>query len=426
MVSHSNNQSIQPMTKQHAVSLEIPILSDQIEILTSLLNQGKNPSVKGSFFDFSNLKSVHFARWIIAPKTEKFEACLIYAANIDGSIQQHLKDLTLLFSKELHILFSCCVNYSISEENHNDKLLNYLTKHLIKTPGFYVGAPNRTVQQIHLETELHSAIKSFVQKNSAKWNSKSEAYSAIKNFITNDPKWDWVKQPYRLPQKNYFKTFVLVLLLLLSLPILLIYVIVIHFFYELQAKPFGKNQNQIPEKHLNEVKQQEDIIYQNQLSQVFETKGGLRKIGLKFVLWATSYAAKNWFVEGRLMGTPTIHFARWILINGGNRFVFFSNFDGSFDEYLGDFVDNNGWGLNAIYGAAKHYPKTLFMFGKGSYKILEFMGWGRLTQITTPIWYSAYPWSGLQQIVDRSKLRVEIGNPKNLNNTQISKMLRRI
>ena len=143
-------------------------------------------------------------------------------------------------------------------------------------------------------------------------------------------------------------------------------------------------------------------------------------------MWATSYAARSWFVEGQLMGTPTIHFARWVLIDGGNRFVFFSNFDGSFDEYLGDFVDNNGWGLNAIYGAAKGYPRTFFMFGGGSYKIQEFMGWGRLTQVPTPIWYSAYPWYGLQQIVDKSKLRTELFNSGELNDQEIKTMLSRI
>lgn len=418
--------SLNSGVKQNAVSLEIPVPSDKIEALTTVLNSGGNPSVKGDFFDFSNLTTVHFARWIIAPKTEKFEARLIYAANIDGGIQQHLEDLVMEFPTELNAIFSCCAGYTPQAKTDNTVLLAYLKKHLIKTPGFYVGAPNRSVEQIHLETKLHKAVKDFVQKNGAKWNSKKEAYTAIKKYIANDPKWDWARKSYHLPKRNYVKTFLLAALLVLSLPILLVFVVLIHFFYELRAQPFGKTQNQIPVAHLNAVKSQEDIIYQNQLSQVFETKGGLRKLGLKFFLWATSYAARNWFVEGQLMGTPTIHFARWVLINGGDRFVFFSNFDGSFDEYLGDFVDNNGWGLNAIYGASKHYPRTYFMFGGGSYKILEFMGWGRITQVTTPIWYSAYPWYGLQQIVDRSKLRVELCNSNNLNDNQIATMLRRI
>jgi hypothetical protein len=170
----------------------------------------------------------------------------------------------------------------------------------------------------------------------------------------------------------------------------------------------------------------EDILYQNQLSQVFETKGGLRKIMLRFLLWVTNFGAKNWFVKGQLFGTPTIHFARWVFIDGGKRFVFFSNFDGTYDGYLGDFVDNNGWGLNAIYGAAKGYPRTYFMFAGGSYKILEFMGWGRETQVNTPVWYSAYPWSSLPQIINKSELRVGLFSDKYLEDEEIENLLKRI
>lgn len=99
---------------------------------------------------------------------------------------------------------------------------------------------------------------------------------------------------------------------------------------------------------------------------------------------------------------------------------------GTYDGYLGDFVDNNGWGLNAIYGAAKGYPKTYFVFGGGSYKFLEFMGWGRETQVTTPIWYSAYPWSSLPQIIIKSELRVALFSKDDRDDEDIDTLLHRI
>lgn len=414
------------MTRQNAVSLQIPIIPNQIEAVTKLLNTGGNPSTADTFFSFANMPTVHFARWIIAPRTEKYQASLIYAANIDGDENDHLLDLVKILSSELDQIFSFCEGYPDEGSRNDTSRLLYLQNHVIKTPGFYVGAPNRTVEQVHQEAKLHSTVRDYVRDNGKNWSSRKEAYTAIKKFLASETQWDWAREKYSLPKKNYIKSILLVLLILLILPLFLVFLVLIHFFYELRAKPFGKTQNQIPLEHLADLKAKEDIIYQNQLSQVFETKGGLRKLGLKFFLWATSYAARTWFVEGQLMGTPTIHFARWVLIDGGKRFVFFSNFDGSFDEYLGDFVDNNGWGLNAIYGAAIGYPRTFFMFGGGSYKILEFMGWGRLTQVQTPIWYSAYPWYGLQQIVDRSKLRAELFNSGELNDTQIKTMLGRI
>ena len=414
------------MTRQNSVSLQVPIIPSQIEAVTALLNTGGNPHKEGSFFAFEKIPTVHFARWIIAPKTDKFPASLIYAANIDGDETQHLKDLVSILSYGLDQIFAHCIGYPDEAARNDASRLAYLKKHVIKTQGFYVGAPNRTVQQVRNEAELHDAVRDYVKNNGSTWSNRKEAYKAIKAFLAKDSKWDWAREHYRLPKKNYVKTLGLALVLIAILPLLIVFIVLIHFFYELRAKPFGITQNQIPLERLALLKSQEDIIYQNQLSQVFETKGGLRKLWLKGILWATSYAARNWFVEGQLMGTPTIHFARWVLIDGGSRFVFFSNFDGSFDEYLGDFVDNNGWGLNAIYGAAKGYPTTKFVFGGGSYKILEFMGWGRFTQVPTHIWYSAYPWYGLQQIVDKSKLRTELFNSGELNDAEIKTMLSRI
>lgn len=217
-----------------------------------------------------------------------------------------------------------------------------------------------------------------------------------------------------------------ILLVVLMLPLLILAVLGIHFFYERREKPLGLTINQLPIETIQSLKSQEDIIYQNQLSQVFETKGGLRKLMLKALLAGTNFAAKNWFVEGQLMGTPTIHFARWAFIDDGKRFVFFSNFDGSFDGYLGDFVDNNGWGLNAIYGAAKGYPTTRFMFGGGSYNIQQFLGWGRYTQVPSQMWYSAYPWSSLQQVIRRSELSASLFSDKELSEEEMKETLRNI
>ncbi|GAB5400900.1 MAG: hypothetical protein Aureis2KO_24850 [Aureisphaera sp.] len=414
------------MTKQNAVSLQIPLKPDKVEAVTQLLNSGGNPAMEQTFFSFKKIPTVHFARWIVVPATKRIEASLVYASNIDGDQQQHLKDLTDHLGEDLDKILMHCQGYPDSGDSSSENRLAYLKKHTIPTQGFYTGAPNRSVQQIHWEAALYDAVRGFVKEKGKGWKSSKEAYSAIKGFLANDSQWDWARERYHLPKVNIPALVFLVLLLLLLLPILLLYMILIHFFYELRAKPFGKTQSEIPLEHLSELRKQEDIIYQNQLSQVFELKGGLRKLGLKFFLWATSFGARHIFINGQLMGTPTIHFARWVIIDKGKRFVFFSNFDGSFDEYLGDFVDNNGWGLNTIYGAAKGYPRTFFTLGRGSYRIAEFMGWGRLTQVPTPIWYSAYPWYGLQQIVDRSKLRTELFNSGELSDTQIKQMLRRI
>jgi len=413
------------MSTQSAVLLQVYIQPGKEDDLAALLHKGGNPLWPDSFFPFEKLETVHFARWIIAPKTDKFQASLIYSGNVDGSVAQHLIDLAKMFPDSLDSILSYCVGYP-EESNRNDQSrLSYLKQHSKKTPTFYVGAPNRSVTQIRDEAKLHDAVKTFVRENRSEWRTGREAYHAIQRFL-EDPQWDWARDGYQLPKQRPLKMILAIVLIVALLPLLILAIIGIFFFYELPSKPFCKTVDEISVEKMAQLKNNEDIIYQNQLSQVFETKGGLRKIMLHLLLWVTNYGARNWFVKGQLFGTPTIHFARWVFIDGGKRFVFFSNFDGTYEGYLGDFVDNNGWGLNAIYGAAKGYPRTYFLFAGGSYKIQEFMGWGRETQVTTPIWYSAYPWSSLTQIVNKSELRAGLFSEKDLSDKEIDQLLHRI
>lgn len=419
------------MAKQSPISLQIPIIPEKLADLEhQLYHEGGNPQNPNSIFPFEKIDSVHFARFMIAPATTltdgtKIAASLVYAANVDGTESEHLQKLTEVLPDAMDTIFSHCKGYPAPADRNQSSRLAFMKKYKLKTPAFYVGAPNRSVQQIKHESIMQKELQQFVKANKGKWSSSNEAYVEIKKFV-QDPKFDWAREKYHLPRKNWFRLILLGLFLLWALPLVGLMILLIQIFYESRSKGFGIDINQVPIPHMEKMMGDEDKIYQNQLSQVFETKKGLRRIGLRFFLWQTNMLAKWLFVDGQLLNTPTIHFARWVLIDGGKRFVFFSNFDGSYDQYLGDFVDNSGWGLNTIYGAAVGYPKTLFVFFKGAYQIGEFMGWGRLTQVRTQTWYSAYPWDGLQQVVDRSKLRAALFNSGTLNEKQIKEMLRRI
>ncbi len=428
------------MTKQNAVSLQIPLKPnvDLVKLDKFLAKRETsrrgNPQMKGKgnekpFFDFSRVNTVHLARWVIVPSDPKknIGTSLFYSANIDGTEANHLNTITTTkqLKDDLNEILDHCAGFDKVDKDNSSSVVAYLKKYSIKTQGFYVGAPNRSVEQIKNEVKLYDHLREFVGKNGKKWKTKREAYKAIKANLANDPQWNWARKHYELPKINFLMTGLLVLLLLAILPLLILYIIVLQIV-EWNYKGFEMTQSDLNQDRLTALKDEEDFIYQNQLSQIFEVKSGLRRIGLKLFLFIVTYGGKYLFVKGVLFHTPTIHFARWVLLDNGKRFIFFSNFDGSYDEYLGDFVDHNGWGLNSIYGAAVGYPRTLFMFAGGSYKIAEFMGWGRKTQVSTQIWYSAYPWHGLQQIVDKSKLRTELFNSGDLSDEKIAEMLRRI
>ena len=53
-----------------------------------------------------------------------------------------------------------------------------------------------------------------------------------------------------------------------------------------------------------------------------------------------------------LAGIKTIHFARWVPLDGWRRMTFASNYDGAVEAYNDDFINEVWWGLNAAFGNA--------------------------------------------------------------------------
>lgn len=416
---------------QNKVCLQIPIAHGKESALAAVLNTYGNPATGESAFPFQQFREIHFARWFIVPGTiikgVTVPASVMYAANIDGKPTAHLEALAKKAGTVLDTIFAHCKDYPTGETTEQSRL-NYLKTHFLRTQAFYVGAPKRTVDQIFQEAELHGAVREIVkQEKSTARQSPQVMLDKIRHELAKSDRWNWLqKQAFRLPGIKWIKGFFFGIAVLITLIPVLLLIVVIHFLYENRLEPLGLDINQVDPERLRKLKIQEDIIYQNQLTQVFEIKPGLRKVFFHYILWFTNQLADIVAVKGDLMGTPTIHFARWVLIDQGRRFIFLSNFDGSYDEYLGDFIDNNGWGLNAIYSNSKGYPRTKYVFWGGSYKIGEFLAWGRHYQVPTQAWYSAYPHFGLPQIINQSKLRVGLFSRRSLDSEQIEDLLRRI
>lgn len=420
------------MKRQSPVTVLAKITPGREEALAAWLSDyAGNPAGKASRFPYGDLPDVHFARWFIVPAAEVdgdlLPASVVYAANVDGTVAQHFEELEKNASAALDEIFSHCEKYPSAGQRTRDNRLQYLREHFVSTPAFYVGAPGRTVDQVHREAELQRAVSQFLNERPNETGASAfAALHAVRQRLLGDERWKDMAKPFHLPRPRWILLILFALLLLILIPFLVILAVLIHFFDERRLAPLGLDYNQVDADHIRKMKRQEDYIYQNQLTQVFVTKPGLRRLSLRFFLWSTNQLARLLYVKGSLLGTPTIHFARWFLIDGGKRFIFLSNFDGSYDEYLGDFVDNSGWGLNAIYGSSMGYPRTLLIFGKGAYLIGQFLGWGRYMQIPTQSWYSAYPNYGLPQIVNRSALRVGLFSRRALSEKKIRALMRRI
>ncbi|MCP3142480.1 hypothetical protein [Pyxidicoccus xibeiensis] len=184
---------------------------------------------------------------------------------------------------------------------------------------------------------------------------------------------------------------------------------------------------------LERLHAREDLQGQNHLTHYVALKPGLlRRPALRMVLWGWGRLAKLWFTQGHLGGIEGIHFARWLLIDGGRQawpalrwplltrgrhsLLFFSNYDGSWENYLGSFIDRGGIGLTTIWCNTQGFPKTRlrwtpskkglpFTLELGSDRAEAFKQWVREHQLPTLAWYSRHPDKSVANIRRNREIR---------------------
>jgi Dyp-type peroxidase family len=136
----------------------------------------------------------------------------------------------------------------------------------------------------------------------------------------------------------------------------------------------------------------EDREFQNHMTAVSTLKiGRFRRLLLRLTFYLISISATHIFRPGFLSTIGTIHFARWVRIPGTDRLVFLSNYGGSWESYLEDFITKASAGLTGIWSNTEGFPSTKFLFFDGARDGDRFKRWARTQQVPTSFWYSAYP-----------------------------------
>jgi hypothetical protein len=161
-----------------------------------------------------------------------------------------------------------------------------------------------------------------------------------------------------------------------------------------------------------EIAETEDNALQNALTHVVPLKGAERLALLSFAHGYIDAMARNHFDDiGQLGGIPTIHFAKWLLIDDNARLLFFSNYDSSWESYLSDFVDRAAIGLNLAWTLTKDYPTTSYLTRLGASDEERFKAWSRAYQRPTQVFYTAYPELGIAALNNNTWIRCGLHHP---------------
>ncbi|MEQ9179492.1 MAG: cytochrome P450 [Nitratireductor sp.] len=148
----------------------------------------------------------------------------------------------------------------------------------------------------------------------------------------------------------------------------------------------------LPPDRFAPIVAREDHGVQNHLAAISVMKPGrLRRLALRLAFFTILQFVRHVFAPGRLADIGSIHYARWVLLPGTDKLLFFSNYGGSWGSYLEDFITKAAKGLTGVWSNTAGFPKTNNLFFDGATDGDRFKLWARAQQIPTLFWYSAYP-----------------------------------
>ncbi len=408
-----------------------PILDGHVDALSALLQSIGNDIKGNKWIPFALLPTVHFMSWFII-ETDSCGACLVLEINIDGPIGSSLKDLAEKAEAGLNQIYLHCQGYAGPGTNRGTAIVDYLLRDDAGYDCFYVGWQGFTVSRINRERDLRARLESTLDEigDAAICSlSPTEVRHRLQFYINGEPSLAWAKT---FPPRPFFVRYskqvamwagpvalisaVVIAfalwrwcgpwpdLLILGMTVALVALFVLVLWWHEITDPVAAAEPD--HSSVESIVQHENMVIQNHMVSVADVKPGLfRWLVLKTVLKLIQLLAVTVSNHGSLSGISTIHFARWLVIDKGRKLLFLSNYDGSWENYLDDFIDRASSGLTAIWSNSVGFPRTQWLVYGGARDELLFKTLVRKSQVPSLVWYSAYPDLSAENIASNAAIR---------------------
>lgn len=421
---------------QDGLTILTRIKPGQTAPLIALLNEIGGDIEGNEYIPFLSLQTVHFARFVVLEESHDAQgrptpASLVLSTNFDGDAIAHLEELYDQAAAGLNRIYSHCEGYPEGAARTKRGAVDYLYRHNLGYNTLYVGTRGRTVAQIREEAVLRDAIEGYLDAASREpgfaERTPQQIRAGIQEFVRSRPDLAWALQPPPAPRKIWpqsrdvlpFAALAILVLALIGTLILgswrarlLAIGIPLALFglWVLVLRWKEKRDEVYPAEtdfaHVAKLAQKEDRFVQNQMTSITDMKPGPFRLGtIRLVFWLIDIAGRYIFNKGSLGSIPSIHFARWVLVDDNRRVLFFSNFDGSWENYLGDFIDKAAVGLTAVWSNTYGFPRTRFLIQDGATDEQRFKAYARNSQVVTQVWYTAYKRLSVQNINNNSAIR---------------------
>ena len=413
------------MTPQSTFMITAPIgrekEADLRQLLSSMNMASGLADPHNSVVPFYQFAQLHVARFVIIEtntnedirmhgiEPTQWRPTLAFIGDIDGGTDIFLAELVIRAGSGLRQIFSHCQGFISDHAN----LLVWLQQHNNKPVANYIHWIGRTVRQIHQEETLRKLLKQRLTDFKASGSHSPEhIHQQLAEFVQAEV----AAIRFRLspPEPTPPLWFMMNLLHLIALPligIILLPLLIIgapFYFVHLRKLENSDLENVLrPEQqHLRQLNTQEDVDVSNQFNVFGQVKPGrFRLYTIRASLLLLNYACRHIYKRGYLTRVTSIHFARWVLLDDNKRLYFASNYDGSADTYMDDFINKVAWGINLVFSNGVGYPKTRWLIKEGGSYEQKYKRTLRRNQIPSQVWYKAYPGLTAIDLARNSRIR---------------------
>ena len=414
------------MTPQSTFMIVSIVRDGQLENLRILL-AGMNKSIgqadpDNHLLPFAQFSHLHVARFVIIEAHTSddmkeyglspypWQPALAFLGDFDGDTDAFLALLVARSEPGLKKIFAFCEDFSA----HNNDLLSWIKAHNIQPDANYINWIGRTVTQVHEEAVLHKSLARYLQliiddigrEKPRALRQKLLSYIEMEQHEGRLSLTPPEPTPMAWKIKNLFHKISVPLVLLLMLPLF----VIAAPFYAWYLRRLERSDPEIvirPDRqYTRTLSVQEDRYITNQFNVLGEVKPGLfRLFTMKVALFLLNYASRHVYNRGFLTRVRTIHFARWVLMDNNRRVFFASNYDGSQESYMDDFINKVGWGLNLVFSNGVSYPRTKWLIKEGAEHEQKFKYTLRRHQLPSEVWYKAYPDITAYELSRNSRIR---------------------
>jgi hypothetical protein len=355
------------------------------------------------------LPGVHFLRLLVLEpdhdlRGRPLPARLILSLVFDGTAVGTLTSWVGLAGDELVDIFSRCTG----GPSEPAEVVPFLLARSIRPDTYHVGTPRSTVTQILQERRLAEELREFVRchlRDAGSSLDPAEVRRQALAFVRTRPDLPQLPRPARPAGDSLRQAvdFAVTGAVVASGSMLAGAGMGLVRYLERTEPDVVVRQD---DDAVAALEAAEDLDVQNQFTMVASVRDSeARRLLLRTTLFLSDGFSKFLANTGQLVGVETIHYARIHQFDGGRRFLFMSDFDGSWSRYLFDFLTTGSFAVVPNWTNLLGCPKTEFLIQPGPGFSQRFLPFTRARQVGTDVWYSAYPGLTVTDIGKHAEIR---------------------